>query len=82
MPAGLPPGIPGIRLVIDGAVQQAPQPARQASAVSGVVISGRMERSGNAAAGQHFTPLRHREPKRQTANFFLYVNGAADIALL
>lgn len=38
MPAGLPPGIPGMGLVIDGAVQQAPQPGRQASAVSGVFI--------------------------------------------
>jgi hypothetical protein len=31
-PAGLPPGIPGIGLEIDGAVQQAPQPGRQAGA--------------------------------------------------
>jgi hypothetical protein len=29
MPAGLPPGMPGMGLEIDGAIQQAPQPARQ-----------------------------------------------------
>jgi hypothetical protein len=28
-PAGLPSGMPGIGLVIDGAMQHAPQPARQ-----------------------------------------------------
>ena len=28
-PAGLPKGMPGIGLEIDGAIQQAPQPARQ-----------------------------------------------------
>ncbi len=28
-PAGLPPGIPGIGLEIEGAIQQAPQPSRQ-----------------------------------------------------
>lgn len=28
-PAGLPPGSPGIGLLIDGAMQQAPQPGRQ-----------------------------------------------------
>ncbi len=27
-PAGLPPGMPGMALVIDGAMQQAPQPER------------------------------------------------------
>jgi hypothetical protein len=30
-PAGLPCGIPGIGLVMDGAMQQAPQPDRQAT---------------------------------------------------
>lgn len=33
-PAGLPCGMPGIGEVIDGAVQQAPQPARQANGES------------------------------------------------
>ncbi len=48
-PAGLPSGIPGMALEIDGAVQQAPQPARQsmrairtiaASACSGCSSAG------------------------------------------
>lgn len=34
-PAGLPPGMPGIGLEIDGAMQQAPQPGRQACACPG-----------------------------------------------
>jgi hypothetical protein len=34
VPAGLPPGMPGIGDVIDGAIQQAPQPGRQAGAIS------------------------------------------------
>lgn len=38
-PAGLPPGIPGIGLEIDGAVQQAPQPERQASGAAVVMPS-------------------------------------------
>jgi hypothetical protein len=28
-PAGLPPGMPGIGLLMEGAMQQAPQPGRQ-----------------------------------------------------
>ncbi|KAG1077388.1 hypothetical protein G6F40_017097 [Rhizopus arrhizus] len=35
-PAGLPLGIPGIGRVIDGAMQQAPQPARQSRAGAAV----------------------------------------------
>jgi hypothetical protein len=46
-PAGFPFGIPGMGLVIDGAVQQAPQPGRQARAGSGMVIRG--NRDGEAA---------------------------------
>ena len=38
-PAGLPSGMPGIGLEIDGAMQQAPQPGRQARGAA-VVISG------------------------------------------
>jgi len=37
-PAGLPFGIPGIGEVMEGAVQQAPQPGRQLSAGSAVVM--------------------------------------------
>jgi len=40
-PAGLPWGIPGIGLVIDGAMQQAPQPGRQ--------IAVALEGTGRAA---------------------------------
>ena len=55
-PAGLPWGMPGIGLVIDGAMQQAPQPGRQegsgapardkvAGAVCGMVrLSSRLAR--------------------------------------
>lgn len=44
MPAGLPPGIPGIGLVMDGAIQQAPQPGRQPSFGSSVaeLCAGRL----------------------------------------
>jgi hypothetical protein len=34
VPAGLPLGMPGIGDVIDGAIQQAPQPGRQAGGMS------------------------------------------------
>jgi hypothetical protein len=36
MPAGLPCGRPGSGLLIDGAMQQAPQPGRQSGVASGV----------------------------------------------
>jgi hypothetical protein len=47
-PAGLPSGMPGIGLEIDGAVQQAPQPGRQANGAS-LVIS--LFSSGGLQAG-------------------------------
>jgi len=40
-PAGLPWGMPGIGEEIDGAVQHAPQPARQWSELAGRDMSGR-----------------------------------------
>ncbi len=39
-PAGFPLGIPGIGLVIDGAVQHAPQPARQLGAAGAACMVG------------------------------------------
>jgi len=56
-PAGLPPGMPGIGLVIDGAMQQAPQPERQGrfgvrGARAGDVmvrLSAQVARQGEAA---------------------------------
>jgi hypothetical protein len=35
MPAGLPSGMPGMGLVMDGAMQQAPQPGRHEAALKG-----------------------------------------------
>jgi hypothetical protein len=35
-PAGLPSGMPGMGLEMDGAMQQAPQPGRQARGAQGV----------------------------------------------
>ena len=44
-PAGLPSGMPGIGLVMDGAMQQAPQPGRQVA----VGTAGVLERAGRAS---------------------------------
>ena len=55
-PAGLPCGMPGIGEVIDGAVQQAAQPARQAKAVSMRTVYARWASAWPAAtvgAGEH-----------------------------
>jgi oxygen-independent coproporphyrinogen III oxidase len=38
-PAGLPDGMPGIGLVIEGAMQHAPQPGRQASGAASIVMA-------------------------------------------
>jgi hypothetical protein len=38
-PAGLPDGMPGIGLVIDGAMQHAPQSGRQASGGASIVMA-------------------------------------------
>ncbi|CAB0150676.1 hypothetical protein PSI9734_01119 [Pseudidiomarina piscicola] len=39
MPAGFPAGIPGIAEVIEGAMQHAPQPARQSTAYAMAIRS-------------------------------------------
>lgn len=54
-PAGLPLGIPGIGLVIDGAMQHAPQLSRQFMA-GGLVVHGRVKNGGGG--GRHFTAPR------------------------
>jgi len=46
MTTGLPLGMPGIGEVMDGAVQQAPHPARQLTATGCMVMAG----IGNGAA--------------------------------
>lgn len=51
-PAGLPCGIPGIGLEIDGAVQQAPQPGRQSGGVGGMDISGDTRVAGGGRVGR------------------------------
>jgi hypothetical protein len=51
IPAGLPPGMPGIGLVIDGAVQQAPQLGRHASAESGLITGGEWGAAGTLPQG-------------------------------
>lgn len=48
-PAGLPLGIPGIGLVMEGAMQHAPQPGRQAAAVYVVVAIGEAGRASGMA---------------------------------
>lgn len=59
-PAGLPLGMPGIGLVIDGAVQQAPQPLRQASGeVEKVMASLEGWRAGRGEPSSISFMLRH-----------------------
>ena len=41
MPAGLPCGMPGMGLVMDGAMQQAPQRGRHANPGAGGVVEGK-----------------------------------------
>ena len=48
MPAGLPWGIPGMGEVIEGAVQQAPQPVRQSMGSSAQVVRSVRHRGGLA----------------------------------
>jgi hypothetical protein len=51
-PAGLPLGMPGIGLVMEGAMQQAPQPGRQlaAGAPSDVISMGKAAGMGRLSA--------------------------------
>lgn len=54
-PAGLPPGMPGMALLMEGAVQQAPQPGRQSicpqpSASCSVLAFATAVSRGNATA--------------------------------
>ena len=44
-PAGLPKGMPGIGVVMDGAMQHAPQPGRHCIASAGVSALSRRARS-------------------------------------
>lgn len=57
-PAGLPPGMPGIGLEIDGAVQQAPQFARQGNEAAGMpAFSGGSRRVRNPGCVYSLTPF-------------------------
>lgn len=68
-PAGLPLGMPGIGLVIDGAVQQAPQPLRQASGeVERVMASLEGWRAGRGEPSSISFMLRHADCVSPKAN--------------
>ncbi len=64
IPAGLPLGMPGIGELIDGAMQQAPQPARQASAVTAMSSLADSIILGRAAVLCGFT-VQMAEPAQQ-----------------
>ena len=81
-PAGLPLGMPGMGEEIDGAVQQAPQPGRQAGAVSGVVIENGWAGRERCCKAAFYPDAPPNAAMAETPNFFLYMNGAAYVALL